>query len=406
MQQKGAWGMPAISWASLDWEQQPLWQHRDPLASHRARQRNTGEFKSAVTPRIAEQTPQLSPQLHTLVQDCTRTITRFDEQHATLGGVPFAAVLLRGESASSSQIENLTVSARRLSLAVVGASSSAVGHNAELVARNVCAMHAALEAAESLTIESIMHMHHELTAGILEDAGKFRQQWVWVGGQSPVTADYVAPHWKLVPAAMNDLVEFLARRDLDPLVQAAIAHAQFETVHPFTDGNGRTGRALISALLMARGVTKHVVLPISSGLLHDVADYIAALTAYRAGDVEPIIRCFIQASNAAVENARILAEDLSGLRDKILGTARRTTSALKAVADFCCTEPAFTVQMVEQNTSVAPATIYRIITTLEKAGVIRREKTFVLGQRVWTVPHLNDALDAFAARAGRRVHPD
>ena len=398
--------MPAISWASLDWEQQPLWQHRDPLASHRARQRNTGEFKSAVTPRIAEQTPQLSPQLHTLVQDCTRTITRFDEQYATLGGVPFAAVLLRGESASSSQIENLTVSARRLSLAVVGASSSAVGHNAELVARNVRAMQAALEAAESLTIESIMHMHHELTAGTLEDAGKFRQQWVWVGGQSPVTADYVAPHWKLVPAAMNDLVEFLARRDLDPLVQAAIAHAQFETIHPFTDGNGRTGRALISALLMARGVTKHVVLPISSGLLHDVADYIAALTAYRAGDVEPMIRCFIQASNAAVENARILAEDLSGLRDKILGTARRTKSALKAVADFCCTEPAFTVQMVEQNTSVAPATIYRIITTLEKAGVIRREKAFVLGQRVWTVSHLNDALDAFAARAGRRVHPD
>ena len=398
--------MPAISWTSLDWEQQPLWQHRDPLASHRARQRNTGEFKSAVTPRIAEQTPQLSPQLYTLVQDCTRTITRFDEQHATLGGMPFAAVLLRGESASSSQIENLTVSARRLSLAVVGASSSAVGHNAELVARNVRAMQAALEAAESLTIESIVYMHHELTAGTLEDAGKFRQQWVCVGGQSPVTADYVAPHWKLVPAAMNDLVEFMARRDLDPLVQAAIAHAQFETIHPFTDGNGRTGRALISALLMARGVTEHVVLPISSGLLHDVADYIAALTAYRAGDIEPMIWCFIQASNAAVENARILAEDISGLRDKILGTARRTTSALKAVADFCCTEPAFTVQMVEQNTSVAPATIYRIIATLEKAGVIRREKTFVLGQRVWTVPHLNDALDAFAARAGRRVHPD
>lgn len=398
--------MPAISWTSLDWEQQPLWQHRDPLASHRARQRNTGEFKSAVTPRIAEQTPQLSPQLYTLVQDCTRTITRFDEQHATLGGMPFAAVLLRGESASSSQIENLTVSARRLSLAVVGASSSAVGHNAELVARNVRAMQAALEAAESLTIESIVYMHHELTAGTLEDAGKFRQQWVCVGGQSPVTADYVAPHWKLVPAAMNDLVEFMARRDLDPLVQAAIAHAQFETIHPFTDGNGRTGRALISALLMARGVTEHVVLPISSGLLHDVADYIAALTAYRAGDIEPMIWCFIQASNAAIENARILAEDISGLRDKILGTARRTTSALKAVADFCCTEPAFTVQMVEQNTSVAPATIYRIIATLEKAGVIRREKTFVLGQRVWTVPHLNDALDAFAARAGRRVHPD
>lgn len=245
--------MPAVSWSPLTWEKQPFWQHRDPLASHRARRRNTGEFKSAVTPHIADQTPQLSSRLHALVQDCTRTITRFDEQRAALGGVPFAAVLLRGESASSSQIENLTVSARRLSLAVVGASGSAVGHNAELVARNVRAMQAALGAAESLTTESIMHMHYELTAGALDDAGKFRRLWVWVGGQSPVTADYVAPHWKLVPAALNDLVEFMARRDLDPLVQSAIAHAQFETIHPFTDGNGRTGRALISAMLMARG---------------------------------------------------------------------------------------------------------------------------------------------------------
>ena len=112
-----------------------------------------------------------------------------------------------------------------------------------------------------------------------------RDRWVWIGGRSPVTASYVAPRHEAVPAAVEDLVLFLQRRDLDPTVQAAIAHAQFETIHPFTDGNGRTGRAIVSSLLRARGVVGNVTVPISSGLLHDIDGYIAALTDYRAGPV-------------------------------------------------------------------------------------------------------------------------
>lgn len=125
------------------------------------------------------------------------------------------------------------------------------------------------------------------------------------------------------------------RRDIDPLAQAAIVHAQFETIHPFTDGNGRTGRALISALLLARGVTRHVILPVSSGLLHDTDGYIQALTDYRAGDAEPIIELFIDAAQKAITNAEILAQDIGTLRDEVLSIAQRKTPLLRSLSLTC-----------------------------------------------------------------------
>lgn len=106
----------------------------------------------------------------------------------------------------------------------------------------------------------------------------------------------MAPHWENISVAIDDLIQFLQRNDIDPTIQAAIAHAQFETIHPFTDGNGRTGRALVSSLLRARGVTQNMTIPISSGFLHDIEEYISVLTAYREGNIDPIVECFIQAT--------------------------------------------------------------------------------------------------------------
>jgi Fic/DOC family len=88
-----------------------------------------------------------------------------------------------------------------------------------------------------------------------EHAGKWRDQPVWIGGGdlSPHNADFVPPHHSRVEPAIADLVRFMDRDDMPPLVQAAIAHAQFETIHPFPDGNGRTGRALVQSLLRGKG---------------------------------------------------------------------------------------------------------------------------------------------------------
>ena len=392
----------AITWPTLEWEPQTPWVHRDPLASRRATRRNSGAFSSAVPASIAALNVKLDTTLRGALQGTAFYMNLFDKRFHHIGGIPFSAVLLRGESASSSQIENLTVSARRLSLAVLGARGSKVGINAELVARNVYAMRAALDTAENISVDSILAMHRELTRGLQQDSGMLRTEWVWIKGDSPVTADYVAPHHERVPAALEDLVAFMNRRDIDPLAQAAIAHAQFETIHPFTDGNGRTGRALISSLLRARGVTQHVTLPISSGLLHDTEGYIQALTDYRAGDAEPIIELFIDAAQKAITNAEILAQDIETLRDEVLSIAQRKTPLLRSLTDLCCTEPAFTAHMVEEHTQGSRASVYRLLNRMVELQILREERVKIQGQKVWTVPALNRALDNFAARAGRR----
>src|SRR5262249_56504813 len=103
----------------------------------------------------------------------------------------------------------------------------------------------------------------------------------------PHGAAFVPPHYERVPDAMRDLMSFVRRDDLPVLAHAALAHAQFETIHPFVDGNGRTGRALVHAMLRARGVTRNVTVPVSAGLLTDTDAYFAARMTHTPRDPGP-----------------------------------------------------------------------------------------------------------------------
>ncbi|WP_030015671.1 Fic family protein [Curtobacterium sp. S6] len=391
--------MSQLSWPALSFREQQ-WFHRDPMSSRRATRRNTGTFRAAVVPHIRDLTPSVSAELQAATVRMSDRLRDFDRESRHLDSLPFAAILLRGESVSSSQIENITVRARKLSLATLGVSSAP---NANLVARNVRAMQAALAASDHLTTESILAMHRELTEGIPGDSGMLRREWVWIAGESPVTADHVGPHWDDLPDLMRDLVAFMDRRDIDPLVQAAIAHAQFEIIHPFTDGNGRTGRALVSSLLRARGVTQHVTVPLSSGLLHGKSRYVEALTDYRSGTLESIVSCFVSACESALASTAILHADVAAFHREVLASRQRVTRSLRAIADLCCAEPAFTGRMVEDLAHVSKPTAYRTVQELVERGLLREENAKVSGSTVWTAPRILRALDDFAERAGRRA---
>ncbi|MGW9551114.1 Fic family protein [Citricoccus zhacaiensis] len=172
-------------------------------------------------------------------------LVRFDaEISRSLGGSeaevsPLSAVLLRTESASSSQIEQITAGARALALATLGEST---GPNAALVAANAQAMRRGIALSDGITAAGIIEVQEVLLhGGAPEHAGAFRGGPVWIGGRgsTPHTATFVAPRAERVPELIDDLVAFIHRTDIDPLVQTAVAHAQFETIHPFSDGNGR-----------------------------------------------------------------------------------------------------------------------------------------------------------------------
>jgi Fic family protein len=198
------------------------------------------------------------------------------------------------------------------------------------------------------------------------------------------------------------LVAFMNREDLPPLTQATVAHAQFETIHPFPDGNGRVGRALIHALLKGKGLTRQVTVPVSAGLLVDTAAYFDALGAYRQGDPAPIIRRLADASFAAIGNGRRLVSDLHQIRtgwdDRL--RARRGATAW-AVADLLLRQPIIDSGLVQRELEVPAMTANRAIDALGEAGVL----TKVSGNyrdRKWSAREVLAALDDFARRSGRR----
>ena len=400
MSSTAAWPAP---WPAIGSEKHP-WVPSIPAdAVPRAvRTRHSGPYRAAVVPDIADAELSLPSDVAALEAEATAEIARFDaEVGAELA--PLAVVLLRSESASSSMIENLTSGARSIVLAEMG---SAAKRNAQQIVGNVAAMRAALDLAGDIDETAVLAMHDALLR-IVDPriAGRWREEQVWIGGDSygPHGAEYVPPHAGVIPALMGDLVRFARRTDLPLLAQAALTHAQFETIHPFADGNGRTGRALVHAMLRAGRLTRRVTVPVSAGLLTDTRAYFDTLTAYRAGDPVPIVAVLATASFAAIANARQLVAELHDVRRGWEDTVRARRGATTwRLADLLLRQPVVDAPTVARELGVSPANALRPIRPLVEAGVLT-EFTGAARNRMWQSHEVLAALDAFAVRAGRRT---
>jgi Fic family protein len=202
-----------------------------------------------------------------------------------------ARLILRAEAVASSRIEGLEISARKLlreeALQKMGKRRTHNSVTSEVIG-NINAMIAAIEKAVShkqITLDTFCDIHRNLVAGTsLEDyGGMIRTEQNWVGGNpyNPLGADYVPPRPNEVEGLLKDLAQFCNEERFSPLAQAALVHAQFETIHPFVDGNGRTGRALIHMVLRRRRLAERAVPPISLVLATYKRDYVHFLGGYR-----------------------------------------------------------------------------------------------------------------------------
>ncbi|MGN6752041.1 MAG: Fic family protein [Intrasporangium sp.] len=371
-------------------------------ASRRQRRATPDTYSVAHVPHIAEVPVSLAGDVAGDLDDAQRSLSVFD---AGGGGevAPFVSVLLRSESAASSQIENLTSSARALAEAEIGEGDRA---NASAILGNVRAMRAAIDLAGALDEAAILAMHAALLRQDLgHEAGAWRSQPVWIGGTAhhPSGAAFVPPLAEHVPGLIADLVSFMDRDDLPPLALAALAHAQFETIHPFTDGNGRIGRALLHAILLNTGAARHVTVPISAGLLAARDEYFAALTAYREGDVEPILRSVAEAARAGVLVGRHLVSRLREVREE--WDARltvRSDATVRRVADLLLRQPVVTARLVIDTCEVSAPTAQTALRSLGEAAVLV-DSTGRSRGRVYRSPEVLDALDSYAEAIGRRV---
>ena len=385
----------------------------DGTASRSAMAAASGPYASTVPATIAQLSVRLSADLAADAEEAAFELARFDAHaRARLGGDsptlgPMSTILLRTESASSSQIENLTVGARQLALAEIGQSTS---DNAEIVTANVRTMEAALRLADHLDEQAILAMHRELLhrqPGWTEQAGQYRDRLVWIGisGITPRGAAHVGPQAELVPAAMADLVQFIQRQDLQVVAQAAIAHAQFETIHPFSDGNGRTGRALVHAMIRAKDVVRSTTAPISAGLLTNTTGYTDALTHFRAGDARPIIERFSAASRFAARSGSTLVDNLAAQIDE--GTEALHVAKLRSqavawrVLPHLVAQPVVNARYLVDRFQMGPQTAQRALTQLADAGVLT-ERTGLRRDRVWQHSGILTVLDNYAAGLQRR----
>lgn len=361
----------------------------------------SGPYRAAVVPQIARLHPGLPAATLALADEATAELARFD---AEMGAdiAPFGAILLRSESAASSRIENLTASAKSVALAELGDISR---RNASEIVANTTAMQAAIALADRLDAPAILAMHAALLE--LHDpkiAGTWRDRQVWIGTSSygPHTASFVPPHHAQIPAAIDDLVNFMQRDDLAVLPQAAIAHAQFETIHPFPDGNGRTGRAIVHCLLRGKRLTRQVTVPVSAGLLTDTGRYFDALTAYRTGDIQPIVERFAEASFDSVVDGRQLVSDLRAIREAWSDaiTSRRQATVWWVI-DVVLQHPVLDNALVQRELGVSVMGADAALTALVDIGALV-EITGGRRNRRYAAMEVLAALDAFAERAGRR----
>lgn len=225
------------------------------------------------------------------IADAEAAISRMNvEATALVDTEALARILLRAEAVASSRIEGLEVGARRLLRAEAARSLRVFSSDvtAMEVLGNIDAMVYGVGhvgAGDEITVDLLLEIHRRLLAGTELDryAGRVREVQNWIGGNdySPCSAAYVPPPPEHVPDLLVDLCDFCNTEELPAVAQAAIAHAQFETIHPFADGNGRTGRALIHLVLRRRGLAPSVLPPVSLVLATWARTYIDGLTRYR-----------------------------------------------------------------------------------------------------------------------------
>ncbi|MCG2621773.1 Fic family protein [Arthrobacter sp. I2-34] len=392
---------PPGTWPATGYEARPWVCSGDEVASRRALLQVRGDYRAAVPPLIAAVPVMPDPETIALADDASRELARFDAE-AGMIAAPFASILLRSESASSSEVEDITSSAQQVALAEIGRSKS---DNARLVVANVRATTAAIELSDRLDGNSILAMHEALLRDTApEYTGRWRNEQVWIGGGgiSPHAATFVPPHHTRVSGLMADLVAFAGRTDVPVLIQAAIAHAQFETIHPFPDGNGRTGRALLQGMLCHGGLTRNITVPVSAGLLQDTNAYFRALTGYRAGKADAIVTAVAEASFAAIRNGRALVRDIQAAAarwDSLV--VARSDSAVHRVKEYLLRQSVVNTRTIAAELQISEVAAQNAIDKLVDAGVLTQSSAG-RRNRIWQAPEILAALDAFGARARRR----
>jgi Fic family protein len=336
-----------------------------------------------------------------------RVLNQAGTTHLSLEGL--ARFLLRAESVASSKIEGLDAGARRLveAEALSAEGGEAADRVAVEVLGNIASMESAIELADEpreITLVDLLGIHQILMelSPTPELGGVIREEQNWIGGSSynPCSAMFVPPPAEFVRELLEDLTVYVNGDQHPVLVQAAIAHAQFETIHPFADGNGRTGRALIHIILRRRGLAPAFVPPISLVLATWSDDYISGLTAFRhlhpadspdrSTTAHVWLRTFAGATLRACNDAQAYASQIDDLVEhwrSALGAIRKG-SALDLLLDVLPGVPLLTVDSAARLTDRSDVAAGSAVNRLAEAGLLVQRNIGKQRYRIFEAPEV------------------
>jgi Fic family protein len=304
------------------------------------------------------------------------------EASSSLGSVPalpvagIASVLYRSESSASSLIEGVGPGPRRILEAEIAGEAEIDDEEARRVVSNLEALRDAMKTEIPARPDDFLRWHRKLMAGHprirTESIGAFRSKQNWIGGDpsGPRNAEFIPPRPEEVPGLIDDLVAFCTRTDLTPVAHAAVAHARFEVIHPFVDGNGRIGRLLIQQLLRRR-LSLPSPVPVSVIWAEDTDRYIQGLRAYQEGDVDSWLQFFSLSVIRAVGWMTDVSERITAL----IGEFRtrvdtRGESVTVRVIEDLPDYPIVDSQTVASRYEVAPQSAHAALVRLEAAGIL------------------------------------
>lgn len=348
----------------------------------------------------------LSSQARAAADRALHAVIRADERVGTRASF-LHHLLVRSESISSSHIEGISVSPKKLALAeVLGRGDAA----AVAVLGNVRATESAVTAMgdpdHTITVGDLESLQRTVAPNALQGVREV-QNWVGGTGYSPLRAQFVPPPPEQVRPLLDDLLQFVNVQtapwaDLNPVIRAAVAHAQFETIHPFADGNGRTGRALIHAILRRAGAARGLIVPVSTVFAAHTDAYLSGLTAFRADppQLDARVTGFAEALSLAASNALLLTERVASLDAELqqrliawrqateLNPARpRADAVVWRILSILAEAPVVTAATVAERFDVSRVAAGRALAQLQDAQVLKRVKD----QHGNTVAYTSDA---------------
>ena len=325
----------------------------------------------------------LSGELVAKLVDANKKLAALDGLSARIPNMDlFVSMYVRKEALLSSQIEGTQCTLDDILNPLMEENTN---RNVSDVVNYIKATEFALNRLHSLPLcnRLIKETHAVLMEGVRgqeKNPGEFRYSQNWIGGQGSTirNARYIPPNPEDMQTAMSDLEKYMNGDDsLDPLIQAALIHYQFETTHPFLDGNGRVGRLLITLFLMEKGILSHPALYISYFLKMNRIEYYDRMTQVRkTGDYEQWVMFFLQALSDSAGDAIQTIDALTALHNQSVAklgafSKRQQTNLLKLFA-YIETNPIIDVQKTAAALGLSYNTVSKMVTILVDEGILRQ----------------------------------